>query len=174
MRLQARQDGVFQSDQRRAQEALKKSWEVKLKSGSLTQSLEQRLFFKSFLKLSLSKRRRIEVPLQVHQTDLLRQQVWEGKDERPININLPLRPPFQAFKYLIVLGQLCCFVGRASVDPFYKTTPVPAQWRPCPVAPHCPRNGRLQRIQDFFHHRQLGADRAGSLCLIREGHKSWI
>ena len=84
------------------------------------------------------------------------QQVWEGKDERPININLPLRPLFLAPKYLIVLGQLCCFVGRASVDPFYKTTPVPAQWRPCPVAPHCPRNGRLQRIQDFFfHHRQL-------------------
>lgn len=100
-------------------------------------------------------------------------QVWEGKDERPININLPLRPPFQASKYLIVLGQLCCFVGRASVDPFYKTTPVPPQWRPCPVAPHCPRNGRLQRIQDFFHHRQLEADRVGSLCLIREGHKSW-
>lgn len=78
------------------------------------------------------------------------QQVWDGKDERPININLPLRPPFQASKYLIVLGQLCCFVGWARVDPFYKTTPVPAQWRPCAMAPHCPRNGRLQRIQGFF------------------------
>lgn len=80
------------------------------------------------------------------------QHVSERKDERPININLPLRPPFQAPKYLIVLGQLSCFVGRACVDPCCKTTPVPAQWRPCPVAPHCPRNGRLQRIQDFFHH----------------------
>lgn len=39
------------------------------------------------------------------------------KDERPININLPPRPPFQALKYLIVLGQLCCFVG-------------PSQWIP--------------------------------------------
>lgn len=33
------------------------------------------------------------------------------KDERAININLPPRPPFQALKYLIVLGLLCCFVG---------------------------------------------------------------
>lgn len=102
--------------------------------------------------LSCLSKKRSEVSLQDHQTDLLRQfnKFEKGKDERPININLPLRPPFQALKYLIVLGQLCCFVGWASVDPFYKTTPVPAQWRPCLVAPHCPRNGRLQRIQNFF------------------------
>lgn len=42
------------------------------------------------------------------------------------------------------------------------------------MAPHCPRNGRLQRIQDFFHYRQLEADRVGSLCLTREEYKSWI
>lgn len=57
--------------------------------------------------------KREEVPLKAHQTDLWRQlnKFEKGKDERPININLPLRPPFQAPKYLIVLGQLCCFVG---------------------------------------------------------------
>lgn len=104
------------------------------------------------LRSCLSKKGRNGAPLQNHQTDLLRQlnKFEKGKDERSININLPPRPPFQAPKYLIVLGQLCCFVGRASVDPFYKTTPVPAQWRPCLVAPHCPRNGRLQRILNFF------------------------
>lgn len=76
---------------------------------------------------------------------------------------------FQVLKYLMVAGQLCCFRGWASVDPFYKTTPVPAQWRPCPAAPHCLRNGRLQRIQTFFSHRmQLEAHREGSLSLLKD------
>lgn len=154
MRLQARQDGAFQSDQKKTVEGRRRrrrrgKKKVKLRFTCRIVWRHADLFLDSFLTLILSKRRRGLLSWS-NQTDLSRQQVWDGKDERPININLPLRPPFQALKYLIVFGQLCCFVGRASVDPFYKTTPVPAQWRPCLVAPHCPRNGRLQRIQDFF------------------------
>ncbi|TNM92362.1 hypothetical protein fugu_019374 [Takifugu bimaculatus] len=59
--------------------------------------------------------------------DLARQQVRDWKDERAININSPPRPPFCVLKYLIILGRLRCSVGRARADPFYKTTPVPAQ-----------------------------------------------
>lgn len=59
--------------------------------------------------------------------DLARQQVGDWKDERAININSPPRPPFCVLKYLIILGRLRCSVGRARADPFYKTTPVPAQ-----------------------------------------------
>lgn len=156
MRLQASQDGAFQSDQ-------KKTWKTSKKKKKRAKSQSQSDFLQKHCRkcfamkiilnlLSGLSKKSSEAPLQDHQTDLVSQlnKFEKGKDERPININLPPRPPFQALKYLIVLGQLCCFVGRASVDPFYKTTPVPAQWRPCLVAPHCPRNGRLQRILNFF------------------------
>lgn len=78
----------------------------------------------------------------------------EGK-MRIININSPPRPPFCVLKYLIVLGQLCCFVGRASVDPFYKNTPVSAQWRPCPVAPRTAQGTGVSKefkIPPLHHH----------------------
>lgn len=77
MKLQASQDGVFQSDQKRTREAIKKKEpKTQTESDLLAETLEERHFFwTAFLKLlvSLSKRKRGEVPLQVHQTDHLRQ-----------------------------------------------------------------------------------------------------
>lgn len=129
--------------------------------------------FKDELLICVRRSRRRGVPLRVHHlTSWGSSTSLRRKDERPININLPPRPPFQALKYLIVLGQLCCFVGRAcgsllqdhscscSMKALSSGTTLPKERA-------SPKNSGF-----FFHHRQLKADRAASLCLTREEHKS--
>lgn len=86
---------------------------------------------------------------QGHQSDLVRQQVGDRKDERGININSPPRPPFCVLKYLIILGA-ARLLRRPSQSRSLR------QDRSCSclneglVQPHrrsrCLRNGCLQRI----------------------------